>query len=118
MTYKDTVFLVGDHIYLLKPPYTEVDYEHVYTIVSLKEERGGNFHDGHTLTTFATLFNIVTKETKRDILLRYDNYMCRYAKDYAVVYKVSPEYPSSAEEATQKVSRQTLRSSLVPTLPL
>jgi hypothetical protein len=89
MTYKDTVFLVGDHIYLLQSPYTEVDYEHLYTIISVKEEQGGSFHDGHTLTTIATLSNIVTKETKYDIILRYDNYMCRYAKDYAVVCKVS-----------------------------
>jgi hypothetical protein len=68
------IFNVGDLVQ--RPPKTNI-----YKIESLREEPGGSFHDGHTTTTIATLRNIYTNEEERDVVIRYDNYMCRIVHD-------------------------------------
>ena len=80
------VFHVGDLVHRIlrenDPPTTDI-----YRIETIREENGGSFHDGYTITTIATLCNIATKEEERDVVIRYDNYMCRKVYDYAVPIK-------------------------------
>ena len=80
------VFHVGDLVHRIlrenDPPTTDI-----YRIETIREENGGSFHDGYTITTIATLCNIATKEEERDVAIRYDNYMCRKVYDYAVLIK-------------------------------
>jgi hypothetical protein len=71
------IFNVGD---LVKRP-LKTD---IYKIESLREEPGGSFHDGYNTTTIATLRNINTNEEEHDIVIRYDNYMCRIVYDWAI----------------------------------
>jgi len=77
------VFHVGDLVRRIlrenDPPTTDI-----YRIETLREENGGSFHDGYTITTIATLCNIATKEEEHDVVIRYDNYMCRYVYEWAI----------------------------------
>ena len=76
-------FVVGNLIHIKSPRGEEYDKTQIFRIDHLREEHGGSFHDGHTLTTIATITNIQTRETRKDVALVHDNYMCRYCYVWA-----------------------------------
>ena len=80
---KTHIFNVGDLVHRILrenyPPTTDI-----YRIVTIREQENGCFHDGYTITTIATLCNIATIEEERDVVIRYDNFMCRYMYDWAI----------------------------------
>ena len=76
-------FVVGNLIHVKNTTGDEYDKTQIFRIDHLREEHGGSFHDGHTLTTIATITNIQTHETRKDVTLVYNNYMCRYCYVWA-----------------------------------
>ncbi len=78
-------FKVGDIIHKIVA--NEILFEKRYIILSIREKKGGDWHDGYT-TEFIALVKEVfefkeTNETEEIIveeeyLLRYTNYMCQH----------------------------------------
>jgi len=77
------IFNVGDLVHRIlrvdDPPTTDI-----YRIESIREENGGSFHDGYSISTIATLHNISTNTQETEILLRYDVLTSNRVYDYAV----------------------------------
>ena len=82
-----TIFKIGDHI-------KKVEDDQLFEIIDLKEVRGGNWHDGFSITFVATLelvladavlvANAVNPETDtEDFCVQYINYMCQINNLYA-----------------------------------
>jgi hypothetical protein len=63
--------------------------------LSIREKKGGNWHDGYTTEYIALIkevfennetnkkHNLVEVEEKEEYLLRYTNYMCQYKVSFA-----------------------------------
>ncbi len=88
-----TIFKIGDHI-------KKAEDDQIFEIINLKEVRGGNWHDGFSITIVATiepvseanavlgnaiLANAVKPETDtEEYCLQYMNYMCQINNLYAI----------------------------------
>ena len=81
-------FNPGDHIYKIQNGFP--DTSSIYTILDIREEKGGNWHDGYTISYIATIqnHNITDKDTEK-YTLRFVNYMCQI--DLYFVSKVNNE---------------------------
>lgn len=84
-TYNPPQFTVGNLIHCKKTSADEYDRTHIFRIDKLREDCGGSFHDGFTISTIATITNTTTHESREDVILVYDNYMCRYYVSWAVL---------------------------------
>lgn len=84
-TYTPPQFAVGNRIHFKKTTDEVYDTTQIFCIDKLREDRGGNFHDGFTTLTVATITNTKTNETQKDVTLVYDSYMCRYYQSWAVL---------------------------------
>ena len=82
-----TIFKIGDHI-------KKAEDDQIFEIIDLKEVKGGNWHDGFSITFVATLepvsqedavlANAVKPETNtEEYCVQYMNYMCQINNLYA-----------------------------------
>ena len=82
-----TIFKIGDHI-------KKVEEDQIFEIIDLKEIKGGNWHDGFSITFVATLelvsatdtvlIDAIKPETEtEDFCVQYINYMCQINNLYA-----------------------------------
>jgi hypothetical protein len=77
-----TIFKIGDHI-------KKEEDDQIFKIIDLKEIKGGNWHDGFSVTFVATLEpimgdNFENPETDtQDFCVQYINYMCQINNLYA-----------------------------------
>jgi hypothetical protein len=76
-----TIFKIGDHI-------KKVEDKKIFKIIDLKELRGGNWHDGFSITFIATIEPIISDEKKPEtdtekFCVQYINYMCQINNLYA-----------------------------------
>jgi len=65
-------FNPGDHIYKIQNGIP--NKSSIYTILDIREEKGGNWHDGYTISYVATIQNLDFTE---EYTLRFVNYMCQ-----------------------------------------
>ena len=83
-----TIFKIGDHI-------KKAEDDQIFEIIDLKEVKGGNWHDGFSITFVATLepvsqedavlANAVKPETNtEEYCVQYMNYMCQINNLYAI----------------------------------
>jgi hypothetical protein len=83
-----TIFKIGDHI-------KKAEDDQIFEIIDLKEVKGGNWHDGFSITIVATLepvsqadavlANAVKPETNtEEYCIQYMNYMCQINNLYAI----------------------------------
>jgi hypothetical protein len=88
-----TIFKIGDHI-------KKAEDDQIFEIINLKEVKGGNWHDGFSITIVATLepvsqadavlanavlTNAVKPETNtEEYCVQYMNYMCQINNLYAI----------------------------------
>ena len=88
-----TIFKIGDHI-------KKAEDNQIFEIIDLKEVKGGNWHDGFSITFVATLepvsqadavlanavlANAVKPETNtEEYCVQYMNYMCQINNLYAI----------------------------------
>ena len=81
-----TEFKIGDRI-------KKAEEDQIFEIINLKEVRGGNWHDGFSVSIIATIEPISTAdnfekpETDADIeeyCVQYINYMCQINNLYAM----------------------------------
>lgn len=83
-----TEFKIGDHIKKVFDTKMSND-NNIFEIVDLKEIKGGNWHDGFTLSFIATIElktdgETVNPETDtEDYCIQYINYMCQINNVYA-----------------------------------
>lgn len=84
-TYAPPKFAVGNLIHYKKTSAEKFDTTQIFRIDKIREDRGGNFHDGFTTLTVATITNTKTNETQKDVTLVYDSYMCQYYQSWAVL---------------------------------
>lgn len=89
-----TEFKIGDHIKKVFDTKMSIDTKmsndnNIFEIVDLKEIKGGNWHDGFTLSFIATIElktdgETVNPETDtEDYCIQYINYMCQINNVYA-----------------------------------
>ena len=85
-------FKVGDIIHKIVA--NKILLEKRYIILSIREKKGGDWHDGYTIEYIALLKEVFElKETNEEIveeeyyLLRYTNYMCQQDIVFAVHLK-------------------------------
>jgi len=76
-----TVFKIGDHI-------KKAENDQIFEIIDLKEVKGGNWHDGFSITIVATIepivYNDKNPETEtEEFCIQYINYMCQINNLYA-----------------------------------
>jgi hypothetical protein len=81
-------YKVGDYIYKTKNNKIETDLK-LYKILSIKEERGGNWHDGFSINYIATILSqdSTTDYSTEEYLIQYKNPMCQINLMYGVVVK-------------------------------
>jgi hypothetical protein len=83
-----TIFKIGDHI-------KKAEDDQIFEIINLKEVRGGNWHDGFSITIVATIEPVseanavfadsIKPETDtEEYCLQYMNYMCQINNLYAI----------------------------------
>ena len=79
-----TYFNIGDNI-------KKVEDEQIYTITDLKEVKGGNWHDGFSISIMATIetalnsdINPETETITEEYCIQYINYMCQINNVYAI----------------------------------
>jgi hypothetical protein len=65
-------FNPGDHIYKMKNGIP--DTSSIYTILDIREEKGGNWHDGYTISYVA---KIQKSDFIEEYTLHFVNYMCQ-----------------------------------------
>ena len=78
-------FKIGDHIKKVM-----IDNK-IFKIVDLKEIKGGNWHDGFSLTFIATIEEISNADTVitnavEDYCIQYINYMCQINNTFVIKY--------------------------------
>jgi len=84
-------FKIGDHIRKVFNNQT-VDNK-IFKIIDLKEVKGGDWHDGFTISFVATielvLSEIINPETEEpeEYCIQYINYMCQINNVYAALVK-------------------------------
>jgi hypothetical protein len=76
-----TIFNIGDNI-------KKVEDEKIYKIIDLKEVKGGNWHDGFSVTFVATIETTLNSDIKpetepEEYCIQYINYMCQINNVYA-----------------------------------
>jgi hypothetical protein len=76
-----TIFNIGDNI-------KKVEDEKIYKIIDLKEVKGGNWHDGFSVTFVATIETVLNDDIKpetepEEYCIQYINYMCQINNVYA-----------------------------------
>jgi hypothetical protein len=74
-------FNPGDHIYKMTNGIP--DTSSMYIILDNREDKGGNWHDGYTISYIATIQNTVFRDTE-EYTLRFVNYMCQIDHYFAV----------------------------------
>ena len=84
-THNPPKFALGNLIHLKRTLTAEYDTTQIFRIDELREDRGGNFHDGFTTSTVATITNTSTGETHKDLVIVYNSYMCGYCQTWAVL---------------------------------
>ena len=77
------VFNTDDMVYRTREDGSKV-YEDIFRIVSIRYEESGGFHDGWSLTTYATLYNMNTHDTEHDVILRYTYLSTQRTYNYAI----------------------------------
>jgi len=84
-------YKVGQYIY--KTINNKIDTElKLYKILSIKEERGGNWHDGFSISYIATILSqdSTTDYSTEEYLIQYINQMCQINLLYGII--VNDEY--------------------------
>ena len=78
----DQDFKVGDMIH--KIVNNIILIENIYIILSIREKKGGNWHDGYTTEYIALMKEVFENKehnlievVEEEYLLRYTNYMCQ-----------------------------------------
>jgi len=92
-----TEFKIGDHIKkVLNEQYSD---NKIFKIVDLKEVKGGDWHDGFSISLFATIEVVLTDdavnpeteepetEEPEEYCIQYINYMCQINNVYAALVK-------------------------------
>ena len=61
----------------------------LYKILSIKEERGGNWHDGFSISYIATILSqdSTTDYSTEEYLIQYINQMCQINLLYGIIVK-------------------------------
>ncbi len=82
-------FKIGDHIKKVYEPANLLKENQIFKIIDLKEVKGGNWHDGFSISIIATieLFSNNNKnpETEtEEYCIQYINYMCQINNIYAM----------------------------------
>ena len=77
------VFQIDDMVYRTREDGEKV-CEDIFRIVSIRYEESGGFHDGWSLTTYATLYNMNTGETESDVILRYTYLSTQRTYNYTI----------------------------------
>ena len=83
-----TEFKIGDHIKIVFDTKMPND-TNIFEIMSIKEIKGGNWHDGFTLSFIATIElktdeeNVKPETDTEDYCIQYINYMCQINNVYA-----------------------------------
>lgn len=84
-------YKVGQYIYKTKNNKIDTELK-LYKILSIKEERGGNWHDGFSISYIATILSqdSTTDYSTEEYLIQYKNPMCQINLLYGAV--VNDEY--------------------------
>ncbi len=84
-------YKVGQYIYKTKNNKIDTELK-LYKILSIKEERGGNWHDGNSINYMATILSQDSKTdySTEEYLIQYKNAMCQINLMYGAV--VNDEY--------------------------
>jgi hypothetical protein len=83
-----TEFKIGDHIKKVFDTKMPND-TNIFEIMNIKEIKGGNWHDGFTLSFIATIElktdeeNVKPETDTEDYCIQYINYMCQINNVYA-----------------------------------
>ena len=84
-------FKVGDIIHKIVE--NKILLEKRYIILSIREKKGGDWHDGYTTEFIALIKEVfefngtnkqIVEEEKEEYLLRYTNYMCQHDTVFAL----------------------------------
>jgi hypothetical protein len=79
-------FKIGDHI---KKVFGDLYMpEKIFKIIDLKEVKGGNWHDGFSISIVATIESIIANAVKpetdtEEYCIQYINYMCQVNNIFA-----------------------------------
>ena len=84
-------YKVGQYIYKTKNNKIDTELK-LYKILSIKEERGGNWHDGFSISYIATILSqdSTTDYSTEEYLIQHKNAMCQINLLYGAV--VQDEY--------------------------
>ena len=82
---------IGDHIKKVidKNAIDKNEIDKTFKIVDLKEIKGGNWHDGFTLSFIATIEPVFSDDVKpetdtEEYCIQYINYMCQINNTFAI----------------------------------
>ena len=82
-------FKIGDHIKKIYEPANLLKENQIFKIIDLKEIKGGNWHDGFSVSIIATLESIISNDKNpetetEEYCVQYINCMCQINNIYAM----------------------------------
>jgi len=77
----NSVFKIGDHIYKMQDGIP--DTSSIYTILDIRQDKGGNWHDGYTISYVGKIQLTNTANTE-EYTLCFSNYMCQIDTYFAL----------------------------------